>query len=89
MKDTLAGVKSAKDSQKGLLRAYSRAERLEDAGESNRQINIELTFYNGKLGTGQKPVVRKNTIGDRPHIYTGVEPSVNLFFFFGSNERVL
>ena len=46
MKDTLAGVKSVNDPQKGLLRAYSRAERLEDAGESNRQINIELTFYN-------------------------------------------
>ena len=35
-----------------------------------------------------KPVVRENTKVDRPHIYTGVEPSVNLFFF-GSNEHVL
>ena len=26
-----------------------------------------------------KPVVRENTKVDRPHIYTGVEPSVNLF----------
>ena len=24
--------------------------------------------------------MRENTKGDRPHIYTGVEPSVNLFF---------
>ena len=25
--------------------------------------------------------MRENTKGDRPHIYMGVEPSVNLFFF--------
>ena len=40
--DTLTGVKNVKDSQEGLLIAYSRAEWLEDAGESNRQI---LSLY--------------------------------------------
>ena len=47
------------------------------------QLELFLTY-------SQTCCVRENIKGDRPHIYTGVEPSVNsFFFFFGSNEHVL
>ena len=36
----------------------------------------------------QRSSPRENARGDRPHIYTGVKPCVNLLYF-SSNEHVL